>query len=151
GRRGAVVTGSSVGSQRVRLINNTVSKNSDRGFFIGEAGAASSATLRNNIIQDNVRTAITVDPGSLDGYDSAENLVFPAQYNPSDLPKDTDIGMDADFVDEDNFDFHLQQGMSPAVDAGDSTDIGDDLVKALYARTTDPDGRPDTGDIDLGY
>ena len=150
GRRGAAIVGSTVGSQRVRLINNTVAMNADRGFFIGETGAASAATLRNNIIQNNVRTGIYVDAGSVGGFDSAQNLVFPATYNPSDLPHDTDLNMDADFVNEDSDDFHLDQGQSPAVDAGDST-IGDDLVQLLYERTTDPDGRPDTGDVDLGF
>lgn len=155
GRRGAAFVGDLTGSKRPQLINNTIARNIDRGVFIGENGAASSgATLRNNIIQDNGgsqnRANLQIDDGSLGDFDSAFNLVFPPRYNPSDLEHDTDVNADAQFVDAPEGDYHLDQGSSPAIDAGDS-DLDGDLLRALRVGSTDPDGRPDIGDLDLGY
>ncbi len=155
GRRGVAVVGDLTGSQRPRLINNTITGNTDRGIFIGESGAASEgAVLRNNIVQDNGgeqrRANIQVDAGSLGGFDSAFNLVFPARYNPADLPHDTDIEADAAFVDVDRGNYHLNQDLSPAIDAG-ASDLDEPLLDALREATTDSDGRPDVGDVDLGF
>lgn len=149
--RGLVV-GGGMGSPRARLINNTSSGNTDRGIVIGTGAAASpDALLQNNIVQGNGNTNVQFNPASVDGASLSFNLVTPADsYSPDDLPHDNDIAVDAEFVDADGGDFHLQQSTSPAVDAGD-LETAPSLRDALELRSTAPMGAPDTGRVDLGY
>ena len=166
GRRGVLIGGN--GSDNARLINNTIVNNTDRGIAIGTSELASvGAFLRNNIVQDNRAGDILVatgPPSSVDGYDTASNLVFPlsgpAGYSPMDLPHLDDVNEDAAFVDPSTTNYRLAQiaageaADSPAIDAGveenatggPSADFG-----TLRSRTTASDGRLDTGPIDLGY
>ncbi len=162
--RGIAVVGRGKGSQRALLINNTIVKNRSRGIQIGtqevNAPASKDAFLRNNIVQRNETGNIDIatgPPSSLDGFDSGFNLVFPLSdpfgYRPSNLPQATDIKTDALFVDERNGDLRLSRN-SPAVDAGVEENLPGGPQAgfgSLRQRTTQSDGTPDTGRIDLGY
>jgi len=148
-------TSSGPGSQRTHLVNNTVANNRNAGIVIGDENVASKDTfLRNNIVQNNKNRQIDIisgTPSSVDGYNADFNLVFPDAYGPLVPHGENDINEDAQFVDEAGVDYHLQQGNSPAVDAGDpATDAG--LKDALEKRSTSTDGAlDDNGDLDLGY
>ena len=168
-RRGIVI----VGSPRVSLINNTVFGNGDRGIFVTDRNdvASTDTFLRNNISQSNgapsadgtrrrnVQVA-TGPPDSTEGFNSQRNLVFPAGYQPTELPHPTDINSDALFVSPNSGNFRLSQAAggqpetSPAVDAGvEESAPGSPPVdfESLRSRTTAGNGTPDTGAIDLGY
>lgn len=150
------------GSDRIRVINNTIADNRNQGIVLGDEGQASTdAFIRNNVIQENrnrnifVATGV-VPPSSLDGYSADYNLVFSNQfdgdqtdgYRPITIIGVNDIMEDAEFVGAD--DYHLQQDASPALDASDP-DTDREFTDALGARSTSVDGVPDQVRIDLGY
>lgn len=152
-RIGATSTGP--GSQRARLINNTVADNGGTGIAIGDDAAASrDAFLRNNIVQGNVPRNVDIAgnaPSSRDGYDANFNLVFPDTYGPFAPRGANDINEDAHFVNQERGDYHLDQRDSPAVDAADpETDAG--LRDMLEKGSTASNGRLDSNaELDLGY
>ncbi len=159
--RGIRIADGAVGA---RIINNTIVDNRNRGVAIGgtnEAGVAcTGATLRNNIIQDNNNVSISIDDGpptSLTGYTGNYNLVYFGEladqtktYRPTTIIGDNDVNENARFTAAAGGDFSLDQGASPAVDAGTGS-IGDTLLSALFDRSTAPDGAPDRPPVDLGY
>lgn len=152
------------GAQRARIINNTIVNNRNRGIAIGGANAnnvaATGATVRNNIVQNNNNVSISIETGpptSLEGYSGNFNLVFYAEladqtktYRPTTIVGAQDVNADAVFIDEEAGDFHLDPAASPAIDAGTGA-IGDVLVSQLFDRTTVPGGEPDDPPVDLGY
>jgi len=151
------------GSQRARIINNTVARNGNRGINIGGVNAsgvvASGATVRNNIIQENANISLFVDdgpPSALDGYSGDFNLVHipnladPSRtYRPTTIVGADDIHEDALFKLPDAGLFALDHS-SPAVDAGTAS-IGGALVDQLLSRATSQDGDRDVAPVDLGY
>jgi parallel beta-helix repeat protein len=151
------------GSKRARVVNNTIVGNGNRGIAIGGADgenmAPTGATLRNNLVQDNLNVAISVDegpPSALLGYSGDFNLVFSAQfrdqiraYRPAEIRGARDLNLDARFANPAAADFHLSGG-SPALDAGTDA-IGVPLLAALVARSTRSDGSPDRPPVDIGY
>jgi hypothetical protein len=136
-------------------MHNTVTQNNDRGIFIGTATIPSSGTLiQNNIVHTNDNTGIQVSDGSEPGTSVLYNLVFPLTnpdgYFPRGLPRPEDINELAEFIGGPLGDFYLDQEFSPAIDSGDPQ-LRTDLRNSLAERTTDPDGRPDSGRVDRGY
>lgn len=165
--QGIGILGNGSGSQRARVINNTVVRN-NRGISIGTGNTASAdAFLLNNIFQNNVdgqdrdRNVVISEgpPSSIDGYDAQHNLVFPSSYNPTDLPRPTDINEDALFVEASGDNFRLsqpaggQEVQSPAVDAGSIDGVPGSPVdfSGLLLRTTASNGQADAPPIDLGF
>lgn len=165
--QGIGILGNGSGSQRARVINNTVVRN-NRGITIGTSNTASAdAFLLNNIFQNNVdlqerdRNIVVAEgpPSSIDGYDAQYNLVFPSSYNPTDLRRPTDINEDALFVDASEGNFRLsqaaggQEAQSPAVDAGSIDGVPGSPVdfSGLLLRTTASNGQADAPPIDLGF
>jgi parallel beta-helix repeat protein len=152
------------GSQRARVLNNTIVDNRSTGVSIGGADsqgvAPTDATVRNNIIQDNRNNvSISVDdgpPSSRVGYSGNYNLSFVADltdqtkaYRPSVLRGDNDVNEDALFIDTDHGDFHIDTN-SPAVDAGTGA-LDPLLLNQLFQRSTALDGSVDVPPVDLGY
>ncbi len=165
GRRGILVGGSARGgSQRARVIHNTIADNADSGIVIGTADVASrDAFLQNNAIQNNglaigqfnIRVS-TGPPSSLDGYRAVYNLVFPLANGYRGAPASpTDVHADALFLDGSRGDYRLaqpplQESTSPAVDAGDpSLDAG--VAALVGGRSTRSDGARDVLPPDIGY
>lgn len=164
-------SGNGAGSQRARLINNTVVANGGPGIFIGNNEIASrDAVVRNNILQDNVGRNFDVDngpPSSADGLSADFNLVFKSTgtpactsespqtacgYGPVAIGGANDVNADAEFSTATGPDFLLDQDDSPAVDAGDpDIDADATLADMLRMRTTSPRGNVDEDPLDLGY
>jgi parallel beta-helix repeat protein len=152
------------GSQRARIINNTVAHNANRGITIGgvnDSGTASNgATLRNNIIQENQNISIFVDdgpPSSLVDYDADYNLVFipdladPSRtYRPTTIVGEHDIHEDALFKLPEQGLYALDHA-SPAVDTGTADKVGSALIDELLSRATSQDGDRDRPPVDLGF
>jgi hypothetical protein len=166
---GIAVLGNISGSQRTRIINNTVARN-NRGLSIGTSQTASADTfILNNIIFANedrggTNRNIVVSqgpPSSLDGYEAQLNLVFPrvGSYSPGNLPHPTDINDDPLFVDPDEDNFRISQTSSgqadnsPALDAGSIDGVPGSPVdfNSLFLRTTASDAQTDTFPLDLGF
>lgn len=151
-RRGIAV----VGSANARLINNTVALNEDRGVFLGSRNnvASPNAVLRNNILQDNlaVNVQVTTEPeSSLVGYTSLNDLVFPARYQPTGLPRPGDLNADALFVSGVLGNFRLTAA-SPARNAGVADGLSTQEISMLRGRTTSSDGvADDDGQLDIGF
>lgn len=161
-------SGSGPGSQRPRLINNTIVANRGAGVFIGSNEVASEdAFLQNNILQNNGGRNIDVNdgpPSSAEGYTADYNLVFqesddecsatspPSRcgYGPFAPRGPNDINADAMFSAPNNQEFFLDQRDSPAVDAGDPA-LDPGLADILRERTTANRGNVDEDPIDLGY
>jgi parallel beta-helix repeat protein len=169
--RGAFIgaSGTGAGSQRARVISNTVVVNGGAGIFIGNNEVASrDAVVRNNIFQDNEGRNFDVDngpPSSADGLTADYNLVFKSESNPecsNEAPQSAcgygavamrgahDVNADALFTAPNRQEFFLDQENSPAVDAGDP-ELEAGLADILRARTTAVRGNLDEDPIDLGY
>jgi len=114
----------------------------------------------NNIIQQNGNgRAIQVDdgpPSAEEGYQGNFNLVFEPDamdqttaYLPTTVRGLNDVNADAQFVNLDQGDVHLDPA-SPAVNAG-SDDIDAGLLEELQKRSTSADGARDRSPVDLGY
>jgi len=166
---GATSTGP--GSQRARLINNTIANNGFTGIAIGDDNAASKdAFLTNNIVQGNEPRNIDVAgnaPSSVDGYSADFNLVFSAAasgnpactsdaalsrcgYGPFTPRGTNDVNDDALFSDSTNGDFHLQEN-SPAIDAGTSDFPDADTLSSMLTDRTVTGRGTDKSPLDLGY
>ena len=157
--RGIAISGASA---NVQVINNTIANNQRTGIAVKQKGgvAPSGTTVNNNIFQASAnRLAINIDqgpPSALGGYVGDFNLVFEpgagdqsASYSPAGIRGADDINEDAQFVDADNGDFHLEPN-SPALNAGtDSIDPA--LLDALQQGSTTADGSADVSPVDLGY
>jgi hypothetical protein len=63
---------------------------------------------------------------------------------------ENDVNLDAQFIDPEADDYHLDPDLSPAVDAGNASGDGA-LYSELFDRTTAPGGAPDEAPLDLGY
>lgn len=158
-RRGVVV-GGVLGSVGTRLVSNTITDNDERGVLIGGGLEASpAAMLQNNVVQSNGEVNVQLGESSLAGAELRFNLVFPPLYLPEDtrlLPRPTDLGADAQFVDAPTGDYRLSQtsagqaSTSPAVDAADP-ETNADLIDLLLGRTTSTSGATDIDAPDLGY
>lgn len=154
------------GSQRARILSNTIADNGRRGIRVGgtanqDGEASIDATVRNNIVQNNSNVNILVEedppPSSLPGYSGNYNVVFAPgfedqlkTYRPQDIRGENDINADAAFVDPAAGDYHLDHSLSPAVDTGNGAVEGA-LVSQLFARTTSVDGTLDEAPLDIGY
>jgi parallel beta-helix repeat protein len=154
--RGIRIAGNTAGSQRARVINNTVTDNGNNGFSLGTEGIPCGAVLRGNLIQNNEVRNIDVDGDSANGYAGDFNLVHPQTLAPVIQPGPHDVAADALLVDPGSGDYHLSQAgggqtvTSPAVDAGDPG-IDGDLLAILRLRTTASNGREDASLPDIGY
>ena len=154
GRRGVRVAGGGAGSRGVRLINNTIADNDGQGIVIGTSNAGSEVALFYNIIQDNQAAPdILVTEPSVALFSSDTNLVFPGRYEPSGLPQEFDVSVDAQFLDPQGGIYLLSPG-SPAIDGGFQDTFPEDLLDELTAiksRTTSQSGADDEDELDLGY
>jgi len=154
--RGIRIAGNSHGSQRARLINNTVVGSGNDGISIGTGGVPCGAILQGNLIQDSRVRNLDVDTDSAPRYSGDFNLIFPVTLSPSIRPGLHDVNADARFVNPGGNDYHLSQigsgqaVTSPAVDAGDAG-IDGPLLAALRNGTTASDGRQDGDPPDIGY
>lgn len=169
--RGAFIgaSGNGPGSQRARLISNTIVANGGAGVFIGSNDVASKdAFLQNNILQNNGGRNVDVNDGpptSAEGYVADYNLVFnesdddecspesaPSRcgYGPFAPRGANDINADAMFSAPNNQEYFLDQRESPAIDATDPT-LDSGLADILRERTTASRGNVDEDPIDLGY
>jgi parallel beta-helix repeat protein len=161
GQDGIAIAGQSSGSPNAHLFNNTVVSNRNQGILIGNSNAASpNAALQNNIVQDNdLSDGINIKiftpppanvPRSDVGYDEDFDLIFPARFQPTSLPRgDHSLFVDARFTNQGLADFHLSAA-SPAIDAGSDAGLTSAQTATLRARTTTGATR-DTGELDLGY
>src|SRR5262249_30201607 len=144
-------------SNSARVYSNTIVGNTDHGITIGTTDAASpSASVHNNIIQDNDPRlpqenikAIT-SPRSDQGYDGDFNVVSPGTYDPTTLQGDHDLNTAGTFVSRSGGDFHVLQG-SEVVDAGGALIVDDALIRLLRSRTVIAGGSGDTGVLDIGF
>jgi parallel beta-helix repeat protein len=160
---------SGAGSQRARVISNTIVRNGGAGIFIGNNEVASAgAVLRNNIIQDNSGRNFDVDngpPSSAEDLTADYNLVFKSDadpacsaesqqsacgYGPVAVRGENDINADAEFTAPNNQEFFLDQRNSPAVDASDP-ELDSGFADVLRGRTTSTRGNIDEDPLDLGY
>jgi parallel beta-helix repeat protein len=156
--------GNTVGTQGIRIINNTVYGHVT-GVIVGTHGSQAVNTwLINNIIAASTEASIDVNAASRCSYVAAYNLITDpysrtTSSDPTDLlvpsPFPNPAGPDgilggAGFADDD---FSLPQRAagqavdSPAVDAG----AGDAVAFGLDQASTRSDGASDTGRVDLGF
>jgi len=157
--RGILISGD---SPRAQVINNTVADNERTGILLLQKSqlAPVDGTVMNNIIQQNGNgRAIQVDdgpPSAEEGYQGNFNLVFEPDamdqttaYLPTTVRGPNDVNADAQFVNLDQGDVHLDPA-SPALNAG-SDDIDAGLLEELQKRSTSADGARDRSPVDLGY
>jgi parallel beta-helix repeat protein len=152
-----------LGSPDARVINNTVYGNGGTGVVVAHDEVAPDvknsgnrnspgAWVINNIIDDppisDTAFAVDVDENGKCDYIGAFNLLASntvrsptTPIDPSDL-----IGLDPRFVDPVNGDFALGAG-SPAIDGG----VVMASVLGLTDSSTNDNGVPDSGLVDLGY
>jgi parallel beta-helix repeat protein len=144
-------------TSRMQIINNTVYGNDGGGLLVGDAEApAVDTTATNNIFDANTPAGIVVDE-SATGYRGDYNLTTDGYGDATPIgAHDINNGAAADplFVFPGGGNFRLQKGLagsvSPAIDAGDPG-TNASLVTLLRGRTTQSDGSPDEGRVDLGY
>jgi len=153
--RGILVSGA---SNNTRIINNTIALSARAGIALRATDSVSpnDVSALNNIVQA-AEAGIAIDTtGAGTGYIGDYNLVFEPDatdqttaYNPASARGEHDINSDAQFVNVDVGDVHLN-GSSPAINAANAH-IDTVLQQMLLLRTTTADNALDRPPLDLGY
>lgn len=146
----------------VTIRNNTLYLNADRGIRI--EGVSINATLRNNIINQNVLGGIKLAADSVSGYSGNYNLntdgyQISASPGPNDInanplladPNGADNVLGGSGYGDDKFQLSQiaagQPNNSPALNAGSDTAFN----LGLATSTTRTDSVPDDGTVDMGF
>ena len=133
-------------SHDITIVNNTFIGNPDSEFSQGiQLKDSPDITIENNIFayQENGTGSIWPDSASQSGLTAGYNCVYRSQGDPWRAPDPNDIwGIDPQFVDEGEGDYHLQSG-SPCIDTG--YDFGDTVPKDF-----DGNHRPQGSGYDIG-
>src|SRR3990172_6517258 len=133
-------------SHYITIVNNTFIGNPDSEFSQGiQLKDSPDITIENNIFayQENGTGSIWPDSASQSGLTAGYNCVYRSQGDPWRAPDPNDIwGIDPQFVDEGEGDYHLQSG-SPCIDTG--YDFGDTVPKDF-----DGNHRPQGSGYDIG-